>query len=136
MKKLAAFAVLVLIFGAGCVSNSTGGLEVALAEGGGQATIRIDDKKINKLISVENTIVRRRENGFLEANVQVRNCSKNVLSIQYKFKWFDADGMEVQPGGRPWELKTDVHGGEQVTLSATAPEKSGVKFLLRLRQNR
>ena len=73
MKKLAAIVVLVLIFGAGCVSNSIGGLEVALAEGGGQATIRFDDRNISKIIYVENSIVRRRENGVLEANVHVLN---------------------------------------------------------------
>lgn len=135
MKKLAAFAVLVLILGAGCVSNSTGGLEVALIEGSGQPTIRVDDWQFNRLIDVEDTLVNRVSTGFLEANLRVRNRTGKDFPLQYKFYWFDANGMEIQPGGRPWE-QINVHGGEAVTLSATSPEKNAVKYVVRLRRIR
>jgi len=132
-KRLTAFAVLVLIMGAGCVSSSTGGLEVSMSEGGGQATVRVDDRQFKRLIDVENAIVRRAVSGFLEANVVARNRAGNDIFIQYKFEWFDKDGMAIQPGGRPWE-QTTIHGGEAVTLSATAPEKSGVRYIVRIRR--
>ena len=106
MMRLTWVVVIVLILGAGCVSSSTGGLEVALAEGGVQAAIRVDDRQFKRLINVENAIARRAASGFLEANVVTRNRTRNDLPIQYKFEWFDKDGMAVQPGGRPWEQTT------------------------------
>ena len=133
MMRLTWVVVIVLILGAGCVSSSTGGLEVALAEGGVQAAIRVDDRQFKRLINVENAIARRAASGFLEANVVTRNRTRNDLPIQYKFEWFDKDGMAVQPGGRPWE-QTTIHGGESVTLSATAPEKNGVRYIVRMRR--
>ena len=133
MKKLTVFAVFVLVAVMGCVSNSTSGLEVALKEGEGQPIIRIDDSSFKRHVDVEEAIVRRVATGFLEASVRIRNCKKMDYPIQYKFTWFDADGMEIQPGARPWE-QTTLHGGEAVTLSATAPEKSGTSFVVRLRR--
>ena len=131
--KLTVLAVLALVVMTGCVVNSTGGMEVALKEGSGQTIFRIDDNSFKRHVDVEETILRRATTGFLEARVRVRCRDKRDFPIQYKFMWFDADGMEIQPGARPWE-QTTLHGGEAVTLSATAPEKSGSRFVVRLRR--
>ncbi|MBQ7177457.1 MAG: YcfL family protein [Victivallales bacterium] len=133
MKKLAPFTVLILVVMLGCASDSTSGLELTLKEGGSQPIIRIVDSSFKRHIDVEEAIMRRGKTGFLEASVCVRNRKKKDYPIQYKFFWFDADGMEIQPGARPWE-QTTLHGGEAVTLSATAPEKGGSKFIIRLRR--
>ena len=131
--KLTVLGVLVLVLMTGCVTNSTGGIEVSLKEGGGQASIRIDDSSFKRHVDVEETLLRRATTGYIEARVRVRNREKRDFVMQYKFMWFDSDGMEIQPGSRPWG-QTTLHGGEAVTLSATAPEKSGTGFVVRLRR--
>lgn len=117
---------------AGCVSTSTGGMEVALREGG-TANVRIDDGSFRQHVDVEEAKSHRTEFGFLSASVQVRNKLNKDFAVQYKFVWFDENGMEVLPGGRAWE-QTTIHGGELVSLQATAPDKAVVKYIVRLRR--
>lgn len=117
---------------AGCISMSTGGLEAAASEGGAP-TVRIDDSFFAQHVTVEDVRSHRTEMGFLAASVYVRNRYAKDFPVQYKFTWFDANGMEVQPNGRPWE-QTMVHGGEGVSLAATAPEVAVTRFVVRMRR--
>lgn len=137
MKRcVASFALaMALAAVAGCASTATGGLEVALKEGGGERSVRIDDSFFRQHVDIEEAIVRRTASGFLEARVRVRNRLGKDFPIQYKFEWFDGDGMEIQPGRRPWE-QTILHGGDADSLAATAPERDAVKFVTRLRRVR
>lgn len=137
MKTIICFLAISVISAlvTGCVSTSTGGLEVSLKEDSEKSTIRIDDSFFKQHIDVEDVLVRRAATGFLEARVRVRNKLGKDFSLQYKYEWFDSDGMEVQPGSRPWQ-QIVAHGGEAVTLSATAPEKSASSFITRLRRVR
>ena len=136
IQKLAFFALgTALMAMAGCVSTATGGLEVSLKENDGPFRVRVDDGFFSQHIDVEESAVRRESTGFLNARVLVRNKLGRDFPVQYKFRWFDGDGMEVQPDGRPWEQKV-LHGGEAASLSATAPEKSAVGFVVRLRRVR
>lgn len=121
-----------LVMGAGCVSTSTGGMEVAFREGG-TANVRIDDSFFRQHVDVEETASNRTEFGFLSASVLVRNRLNKDFAVQYKFIWFDENGMEVLAGGRAWE-QTTIHGGELVSLQATAPDKAVVKYIVRLRR--
>ena len=137
MKRcVASFALaMALAVFAGCASTATGGLEVALKEGGGQPSVRIDDSFFRQHVDVEEAIARRTASGFLEARVRVRNRLGKDFPVQYKFEWFAEDGMEIQPDCRPWE-QTVLHGGEAVSLAATAPERDAVRFVTRLRRVR
>ena len=131
--KLIMSAAMVLVVATGCMGPSTGGLEVILKEGEKQAIVRIDDSSFAKRIVVEETIARRSNTGFLGATVKVRNRFDRDFPIQYRFEWFDGDGMEIQSGGRPWE-QAILHGGAAAMLSATASDKRGVRFVVRLRR--
>lgn len=137
MKRIVAIISIgaTLVVGSGCVSSSTGGLEVSLQEGAGQPIVRVDDSFFRRHVDITDALVRRATTGFAEAGVHVRNRFGKDFPLQYKFTWFDADGMEVQSGGRPWE-QVLLHGGEDATLSATAPEKRAVRFVVRLRRIR
>ena len=135
MKKLVSSAVLALVTATGCVGPNTGGLAVALGEGDGQAVVSVDDVAFSKHVAVEEAFVRRATTGFLEARVRVCNRFDRDFQVQYKFEWFDDAGLEIQPGGRPWEVLT-LHGGENASLAAVAPEKCAVKFIALMRRVR
>ena len=120
------------LFATGCETMSTSGLEVAVGEGGA-GVIRVDDRSLSRKLVVEKGIVRREASGFAKAQVFVRNTCRDDLPIQYKFRFFDATGLEVQPGARAWE-QTVLHGDDSASLSAVAPQKDVVSFSVRIRR--
>lgn len=134
MKSIVIVAILVLftIPFTGCVSTSTGGMEVSLRENE-SAQVRVDDGFFRQHVEIEAARSNRTEFGFLSASVLVRNKLDKDFSFQYKFVWFDGNGMEVLPAGRAWE-QTIIHGGELVSLQATAPDSAVVKYTVRLRR--
>jgi len=131
-KSIIGMSLLASLAMIGCVSTSTGGLEVGTSEGGA-ATVRIDDSFFAQHIALEDVKSCRTDRGFLSASVRFRNKYDKDLSVLYKFTWFDANGMEVQPDGRPWEYKI-LHGGECGTFAATAPESNVMRFVVRVRR--
>ena len=136
MQKLnlrCALAAATLLSLAGCVSTSTGGLVVSLKEGGINAETRIDDPFFRQHVDIVECRAIRTDMGFLKATVVVRNGYGKDFPFQYKFTWFGGDGVEIQADGRPWEQKV-MHGGEDISLQAVAPDKSIVKFVVRLRR--
>ena len=135
MKKLlmtASFALIVHVSLTGCTGARTNGMEVSQTEGM-TAFVQMDDGSFCRNVEIVESNLCRTELGFLKASARVRNSRSHDFPVQYKFTWFDGNGMEVLPGGRPWE-QTTIHGHETASLSATAPEKLVVKYILRLRR--
>lgn len=133
LKEMVVMACASLMIG--CASTaSTGGFEVSVHEGNSAINVvRIDDCYFAKRFSIEAADTRREASGFVSAQVRLRNMRDEDIPIQYKFFFFDRDGMEIQPGARSWE-QTTVHGGEVVSLTSVAPIKSAVKFVVRVRR--
>lgn len=136
MKEIRSIIVLMsLAVITGCASVSTGGFQVSAQEGAAEmGSVRIEDYQFAKKFSVEAAAVRREPSGFARAQFFIQSLRSQDIPIQYKFKFFDADGLEVQPNVRAWE-QTIIHGGESMTLSAVAPEKSVVKFVVYIRRS-
>ena len=135
MRESIFFAVFAALLLQGCLSTSTGGLEVSLKEGESRAAIRVDDNFFSQHVDVEEAAARRAASGFLESRVLVRNRLDKDFPIQYKFVWLDRDGIEIQPDGRPWEQRV-LHGGEAAALMSTAPQQGCVRFVVRVRRVR
>ena len=133
MNLRCALAAAMILPLTGCVSTSTGSLVVYLKEGGSSAETRIDDTFFRQHIDIVECGAIRTDMGFLKASVLVRNRYGKDFPLQYKFTWFGGDGVEIQPDGRPWEQKV-MHGGEDISLQAVAPDKSVTKFAVRLRR--
>ena len=132
MKLFLHAVALATLLMAGCSTPSTSGLEVVVSEGG-KGKVIMDDNFLSRKVIVENCIARRETSGFAKAQVIVRNARSKDQPIQYQFRFFDADGMEVQPGERAWE-QTILHGDDSAALSAVAPSKEVVKFSVRIRR--
>lgn len=78
--------------------------------------------------------VRQRDNnGLLQASVDLHNEAYWTKSLQYKFRWFDASGFEVQSDGRPWTPITLV-GKEVKPVQATAPQGNVVSFKIMIEE--
>lgn len=138
--------VALAVFVGGCkmtkICNSTGGMEVVQTEGE-LARTNIDDPCFREWLTVESAVATRTANGFLTAQVELRNVHKDLdddgreddFDAQYQIRWLDAKGLTVQPDATTWRRVT-WHGGETHPLMATAPDVSAVRYILWLRHVR
>jgi len=124
------FAIVAL----GCVSPRTDGFDVSIREGESAKIMNVDNRAFSQAFSLENAYVRQEPSGYSIARIRIRNVWRDDISVQYKFRFFDKDDMELQLGARAWQ-QTIIHGGESVSLSATAPDKSVARFAVRVRRS-
>ncbi|CZF78466.1 hypothetical protein GCE9029_00850 [Grimontia celer] len=71
-------------------------------------------------------------NERLLAQVMVTNKSDESQNLQYRFNWYDAQGLEVDSGKSPWR-QFIVYGGESVTLQGVALNPNAKNFRVSLR---
>lgn len=118
----------------GCVSPDTAGLGVSgqVINDELSAALECADAKMTNFIRVTNVATETMANGLMRVQVELQVMQKHDLVVQTKFKWFDANGMEIDTASRPWILKT-FHGGEVVNVTGIAPSEAatGFKFAVR-----
>ena len=146
MKTYIGWFVLVALLVGGCrltkTCDSTGGMEVAQTEGS-KAEARADDQCFREWLTVESAVAARTANGFLTAQVELRNIHRDLdddgreddFDAQCQVEWFDANGIALQPGQGSWHRMT-WHGGQSLPIKAVAPAPEAVRYVLRLRHVR
>ena len=67
----------------------------------------------------------------MRAQALLRSKDKDTLTFQYKFEWFDANGMELGAGA--WKPLI-IYGRETKTLQSAAPDPRAKEFKLKLRE--
>jgi uncharacterized protein YcfL len=70
---------------------------------------------------------------LLKAQASLRSKDRDTVPIQYKFDWFDAEGMELAAGGSAWKPLL-VHGRETKTIQGVAPDPRAREFKLKIRE--
>ena len=131
---------------AGCkvtrICDSAGGMEVSQTEGG-RADIRADDSCFADWLSVEPPALSRSGSGILVAGVPIRNVHQDLddygreddFTMQYRFVWFDANGLDLSGDASHWESST-IHGDDREQFTSTAPNAAAVRFVMRMRHAR
>ena len=140
--KCVAFGVLgsvVLLGGSGCASSRSSGIEGTTGVGVGpdgtasfSKYVVVNNKKLARGLQIVDLRSSRTANNLLRASVLVVSKYSKTLDFQYKFAWFDAQGMEIDPGSRPWTPVT-LYGNETKTLQATAPNSAATEFKIKIR---
>ncbi len=69
---------------------------------------------------------------LLVAHVAMTSTHNSALDVQFKFRWYDSQGLEVAPDGAPWQPLT-IYGGESKSLQATAPNPTVKEFKIEIR---
>ena len=69
--------------------------------------------------------------GLLRIEADLQNLTRRTRRIDYRFEWFDLDGMRVRSAQPGW-LNTRIGAGEVVTVSAVAPTGRAVDYELKL----
>ena len=69
---------------------------------------------------------------LLKANVMLHSKRTDTLALQYKFRWYNAQGIEVEPESSPWQPIV-IYGREDKSVQAVAPNPSVKEFKIEIR---
>jgi len=70
---------------------------------------------------------------LVRASVEVKNDSNFSYKFEYRFKWFDKSGVEINPEGTAW-VPVAIMANETKSLQAVAPNPTAATFKLFLQE--
>lgn len=111
---------------AGCSSTPPAGGDEApkyqvVASGGTEDRLKI----VNVVTAKAGDITR--------ASVEVQNDSRFAYKFEYRFKWYDGAGMEINPESGAW-VPVAIMANETKSLQALAPNPTAATFKLFLQE--
>lgn len=139
-KQMRTMALLLAIGGAAVLSGcaTTAGIEGSAAttwgpDGERQTSkfVVINNEKLAKGIQIVDM-----KSGFagdlMKANVTLVSKNTDTLSFQYKFAWFDLQGMEINPDAGAWKPLI-LYGNETKTIQGVAPNPTAREYKIKIR---
>ncbi|GGI84492.1 YcfL family protein [Shewanella gelidii] len=126
-RKSFVSAILVCLFIlAGC-ADTTSGVWV-----NSQGQSRIDNHQLAQDVILEN--LQTRHIGDLMQGITLITSKASIdLRLQYKFTWFDAQGVAIDEEASPWKSLT-LHGMQSIQVNAVAPNPQAQSFEVYLRE--
>ncbi|MEM1208853.1 MAG: YcfL family protein [Planctomycetota bacterium] len=74
-------------------------------------------------------------NGLRKVQAGLYNKTSSRQRINYKFEWFDTDGIVVNAATNPWQT-ISINGRETVYITAVSPTANAVDFQVKLLESR
>lgn len=112
----------------GCRSARYSGI---ITESHSQGNIQAGYQMVDKRIVIVGSSSHIR-NGLLNVIIQAKNLTSIDLPCEYKYTWYDADGICVETGMSIWK-PICFNGETQSDMSAVAPNKRVKHYKLALR---
>ncbi|MDN2481515.1 YcfL family protein [Vibrio agarivorans] len=125
MKKV--WVALMLVILAGC-TTPTAGLRIDSK----QQNVIFGDNVLGQRLQV-NDIITTEVDGRTRGVVTLESFYKGDQNIQYRFYWYDDQGLEVNTKLAPWKQMV-VRGEEIVTISEVTVNPNGRQFRVQIRQ--
>ncbi len=114
----------------GCSAGATGTMKPN-ESGEYEPFIEYNSAQIQSRLSIVD-IRQRTVGNIMQVSADLHNSWKWKLDFQYKFKFYDKDGFEVNPDGRQW-APIVIAGNEVSTVQAVAPNPSAITFKIIVR---
>ena len=89
----------------------------------------ITDAGLNRAVRIVG--VNETPGEFLKIQIEVLNTTGSLKSFNYRFEWFDANGMQVNATSAPY-LPRQLEGRESLFISAIAPTPTAKDFRVKL----
>ena len=126
MKKwlIAAIAALAMV---GCASNTAG-----LRIDGASQTVLFGDNVLAGRLKIED-IATTQVDGRARGVVRLVSQYQGDQAIQYRFYWYDDQGLEVNNKLSPWR-QTILRGAEEVSISEISINPNGRQFRVQIRE--
>lgn len=109
-------------------SSTTSGISI---ESSNQNVV-IGNTDLARRLTIEQAQVGK-VNGLLKAGVPIVSNVDSDLSLQYRFYWYDAQGLEVNGSDSPWR-HVILHGRDSMTLQAVARSAQITQYRIYIRQ--
>lgn len=126
MKKIGIALIMALAL-IGC-SNNTAGLRVD----GRSQNVMFGDNVLGGRLLVDNIATTELE-GHARAIVTLTSQFKGDQNIQYRFYWYDNDGLEVNSKQAAWKQQI-VRGFETLSISEVSINPNGKQFRVQIRE--
>jgi len=120
--------VLACLFLSGCRTVSSSGMTL---ESHCPADIHVGSKIMHNHLKITKCVSQRR-NGLMAVTIRAENLTNKDLQCEYRYTWFDADGLDIETGMSIWK-PANFHGKARVNMSAIAPSKNVNDYKLVLR---
>jgi len=92
---------------------------------------QITDAGLDDIVSVQHVVRSTVSDDLLKIQVELKNKTDTYHRFNYRFIWFDKDGMVVTQGQSPWRT-SQVEGQQTVYISAVSPSPNAQDFRLEL----
>src|SRR5262245_10823842 len=89
----------------------------------------IYDQQLRDIASVTGIRQATVSGNILKIQVDVTNLKTKSTSFNYKFNWYDPEGMQIDTALTTWQSQT-IEGRETVTLTGIAPTPTAKDFKL------
>ncbi len=129
MKQSAPFlAALCALALAGAACSSSGVRNGPLS--GAAATV--GDPEVEDLIELQNERVAFGDNQLAVYQVEIANQSRDAARVEYRARWFDDDGIEIEDVTRSWR-PVFVPAGSSYPVRSVARNMKAVRCLVEVR---
>ncbi|EGQ9412199.1 DUF1425 domain-containing protein [Vibrio cholerae] len=121
-------AVLTALLLVGCSANTVG-----LRVDGASQQVLFNDSALSKSLSIED-ISTTAVDGHTRGVVRLQSNQKSDVHVQYRFYWYDNDGLEVNTKLSPWKTII-LRGMETVSLTEVSVNPNGKQFRVQIRES-
>lgn len=126
MKKWLISAAMALML-LGCADNTAG-----LRIDGASQTVLFGDNVLAGRLKIED-ISTTQIDGRARGVVRLLSQYKGDQFVQYRFYWYDDQGLEVNTKQGPWRQAV-IRGTEEISISEVSINPNGTQFRVQIRQ--
>jgi uncharacterized protein YcfL len=126
MKKWLISAAVALML-LGCADNTAG-----LRIDGASQTVLFGDNVLAGRLKIED-ISTTQIDGRARGVVRLLSQYKGDQYVQYRFYWYDDQGLEVNTKQGPWRQAV-IRGAEEISISEVSINPNGTQFRVQIRQ--
>ena len=124
-KTIAILATICLGVFAGCISDTSG---IAVEKG----KLTVYNQRLAAHMSLTHHLRRDTKTGFVHVQAVLQNADYGDIQFQYRFEWYDADGMLIEETSPMWHTAR-VHGKDRKVLEGVSESRQAADFRLVIR---
>ncbi|MBE0502802.1 MAG: YcfL family protein [Desulfuromonadales bacterium] len=136
LLKLAALLIVGMVALSGCsaTSGAEGRAKVGWTDDGApllNTKVVYNSSNLSRKVAIEE-MTSSKAGDMLLAQVTMRSKAGDTLNLQYKFEWFDLNGLALNAASATWKPLI-IYGKESKTIQGLAPDPRGRDYKLLLR---
>ena len=136
LLKLAALLIVGMALLPGCspTSGAEGRAKVGWTDDGApllNTKVVYNSTTLSRKVAIEE-MTSSKAGDMLLAQVTLRSKAGDTINLQYKFEWFDLNGLALNAASATWKPLL-IYGKESKTIQGLAPDPRGRDYKLLLR---